>query len=263
MSHFSIALTKRRLAHGIDLFREMVVRDIKVMYKRSVLGLAWSLINPLLQMLVFYILFSRILSFNVNRFNSYTLTGLLVWNWFRSSVVQGAGAITGNRELLARPGFPTAILPAVTVTTSLVHFSLALPILAIILIIDGVRLTPAALTLPLVMAVQFVLVLGLAYLSASANALFADTFHLLDVVLYLLFFLTPIFYELKAIPEPYLQIYRLRPMVRLLQAYRTCLIEGTLPDWGSLLGPGLLALGLLAAGYTVFTRSSYRFAEEL
>jgi lipopolysaccharide transport system permease protein len=263
MDQPSIALYKRRLTYGVDLFVELVVRDIKVMYKRSVLGLTWSLLNPLLHLLIFYLLFARILSIRVNRFSSFTLTGLLVWGWFRSSITQGATAITGNRELLGRPGFPIAVLPVVTVTTSLIHFVLALPVLIAIMAIDGVLPGPMALMVPLIIALQFTLVLGLAYLAASANVLFADTHHLLNVVLQLLFYLTPVFYDMSSVPEQYLAIYRLRPMVRLLEAYRTLLIEGTQPEWWSLLAPSLLALGLLGVGYTVFTRASHRFVEEL
>jgi lipopolysaccharide transport system permease protein len=256
-------LRGRRLVYLWDLLRELVARDMKVKYKRSVLGIAWSLVNPLLHMLVFFLLFRMILTIKISRYSSFTLTGLLVWNWFQSSLSQAASAITGNRELIRRPGFPATILPVVTVTTSLIHFLLALPILMVVLMMGGAELGPTILALPLVLILQFVLTLSLAYLAASANVIFADTQHLIGVLLQLLFFLTPIFYDTSAIPARYYSLYRLNPMVRLLEAYRAVLIGGMQPDWLSLLAPCLLALGLLFVGYRIFIRVSYRFVEEL
>lgn len=263
MNSFSTLLYRRRLIYLWDLLRELVVRDMKVRYKRSILGIAWSLVNPLLQLLVFFLLFRMILSIKVSRYSSFALTGLLVWNWFQSSLFQAASAITGNRELIRRPGFPATVLPVVMVTTNLIHFLLALPILMVVLVMDGAELGPTILALPLVVILQFVLTLSLVYIAASANVIFADTQHLIGVLLQLLFFLTPIFYDASAIPARYYSLYRLNPMVRLLEAYRAVLIGGMQPDWLSLLAPCLLALGLLFVGYRMFIRVSYRFMEEL
>jgi len=263
MNSSSTVLRRRRLIHLWDLLRELVVRDMKVRYKRSVLGIAWSLISPLMQLLVFYFLFRVILAIKIPRYSSFTLSGLLAWNWFQSSVSQATSAITGNRELIRRPGFPTIVLPVVTVTTNLIHFLLALPILLVVLVMDGTTLGPTILALPLVVILQFVLTLSLAYLAASANVIFADTQHLLVVLLQLLFFLTPIFYDASAVPERYRLLYRLNPMVSLLEAYRAVFIGGRQPDWLSLLGPCLLSLGLLYVGCRILSRVSYRFVEEL
>lgn len=253
----------RHFLHLRDLVRELVARDIKLRYKRSVLGLAWSLLTPLLQLLVFYLLFQVILALPISRFSSFTLIGLLVWAWFQTSVSQSANAITANRELVRRPGFRPTVLPVVTVSTNFVHFLLALPILLIVLVIDGSRLGPSLLTLPLVVILQFALTLSLAYLVASANVVFADTQHLVGVILMLLFFLSPIFYDASLVPEDLQPLYRLNPLVRLLDAYRAVLMEGMLPDWQSLLGPCLLSIGLLFVGYRFFAGMSYRFVDEL
>jgi lipopolysaccharide transport system permease protein len=263
MSRFSAFFRGRQLLHLRDLVRELVARDIKLRYKRSVLGIAWSLLTPLLQLLVFYLLFQVILALPIGRFSSFTLIGLLVWAWFQTSLSQSANAITGNRELIRRPGFRPAVLPVVTVTTNFIHFLLALPILLIVLVIDGSRLGPSLLTLPLVVILQFALTLSLAYLVASANVVFADTQHLVGVILLLLFFLSPIFYDANSVPEHLQPLYRLNPLVRLLDAYRAVLMEGAQPDWPSLVAPCLLAIGLLFVGYRFFAGMSYRFVDEL
>src|SRR2546425_822667 len=117
--------------------------------------------------------------------------------------------------------------------------------------------------LPLVMVLQFILTLSLAYLVATANVIFRDTQHLLGVLLQLLFFLSPVFYEASAVPARYQPLYRLNPLVHLLDAYRAVLLRGTLPEGLPLLVLGVVAVGLLYVGLKVFTHTSYRFVEEL
>jgi lipopolysaccharide transport system permease protein len=262
-SDFKTSLYARRVVYLRDLLRELVARDMKLRYKRSILGVAWSLVNPLAQLLVFVFLFRAVLPLNVPNYPSFVLSGLLAWSWFQSSLILATGAITDNRELIRRPGFPAAILPIVTVTTHLVHFLLALPVLLLFLVFSGGRLTETVLALPLVIALQFWLTLSLGYLVAAFHVTFRDTQHLLGVLLLLLFYLTPIFYDASAVPARYQPFYRLNPMVYLIDAYRAILIRGTLPDGLSLLGLSTLAGVLLWVGYTTFTWMSYRFVEEL
>ena len=253
----------RQPLYMYDLLRELVVRDMKLRYNRSVLGIAWSLLNPLFQMLVFVFLSRRVLSLDIPNYPSFVYTGLLAWSWFQSALLLTTGAITGNRELVRRPGFPTAILPVVTVVTNLIHFLLALPVLLLFLVLGGGRLTSAILTLPLVILLQFLLILGLGYLVATVHVTFRDTQHLLGISLSLLFYLTPVFYDANAVPARYQTLYRLNPMFHLITAYRTILIQGNLPNLRALLALGVLTVALLWLGHTVFTRASYRFVEEL
>lgn len=253
----------RRVIHARDLLRELVGRDMKLRYKRSFLGIVWSLLNPLLQLLIYYFVFALLLPLNIPHYISFLFTGVLVWNWFHSSVVFATGAIVDNRDLIRRPGFPIAILPTVTVTSHLIHFLIAMPILLIFLIVDVGRITGALAALPLVVAVQFIMTLSLAYLVATSHVRFRDTQYLLSVVLQLLFFVTPIFYDMTSIPERYRSLLNLNPMVHLVDAYRAILIHGEWPDPVSL---GILAGGsmlLLAIGYMIFVRASYHFVEEL
>jgi len=256
-------LDVQRLIYLRDLLRELVVRDLKVRYKRSVLGFAWALVTPLLFLSVFYFIFKVALSLEIPRFGTYAFTGMLVYSWFQTSVSQASGAITDSRELIRWPGFAAAVLPAVSVTTNLIHFMLALPLLMMFLLIDGTGLKSVVLLLPVVIAIQFALTLGLGYLVAAGNALFHDTQHLVAVLLQLLFFLTPVFYDAGMVPERYQALYRLNPMVHLVEAYRAILLGGTWPSGSDLLTLGLLAAGLLYVGHRVFVHLSYRFVEEV
>ena len=253
----------RRVIHARDLVRELVARDMKLRYKRSVLGIVWSLLNPLLQLLVFYFVFGLLLTLNIPHYPSFLFTGVLVWSWFQASLLFATGAIVDNRELIRRPGFPMAILPMVTVTSHLVHFLIAIPILLICVILDVGHVTSAVIALPLVIALQFVLTLSLAYLVATFHVTFRDTQYLLGVLLQLLFFLSPVFYDLTAIPERYRSLLVLNPLVYLIDAYRAILIHGELPSMAALAVLGVSAMGLLAVSYTVFRRASYHFVEEL
>ena len=258
-----IPIQGRRLVYLRDLVREMVVRDMKLRYKRSVLGIAWSLLNPLVQMLVFTFLSRGVLSLNIPNYPLFVFTGVLVWNWFQPALLQAASAITDNRDLIRRPGFPMAILPVITVTTHLIHFLLAVPVLLSFLLISGGRLTSAILMLPLVILVQFLLTLSLGYLVATVHVTFRDTQHILGVSLMLLFYLTPVFYDASTLPPRYQAFYRLNPVFHLVTAYRAILIYGEMPDIPTLLTLGAIVGLFLWLGHKIFTRASYRFVEEL
>lgn len=253
----------QRLIYVRDLLRELVVRDIKLRYKRSVLGIGWALVNPLTQILIFTFLFNKVVPLNIPNYTEFVFTGVLAWTWFQTGLFLGAGSIVDNRDLVRRPGFPVAIMPAVTVATTMIHFLLALPVLLLFLFFDGGRLSPALAALPVIMVVQFVLTLGLCYITAAAQVIFRDTQHLLGIALMMLFYLTPVFYRADAVPAQYQAIYKLNPMGILLGAYRAA-VTGT--PWPDPVGLGIVAalsLVILLVGYEVFRRASDRFVEEL
>ena len=252
-----------RLAHTWDLLCELVSRDLKVRYKRSALGLAWSLVNPIAQLLVFSFLFGQVLRLEIESYPSFVFTGVLAWGWFQSSVWQAAGAFVDNRQLIRRPGFASAILPAVTVTTNLIHYLLALPVLVGFIAWNGGAIGPALLALPVVLLIQYTLTLGLAYLVATSQVAFRDTGHLLGLLMMLLMYLTPVFYDPRAVPAEYRLLYDLNPMVHLIAACRAILMHGEWPDWQALGWVAVASGTLLALGYRVFARARNRFVEEL
>ncbi|MBC8123391.1 MAG: glycosyltransferase [Gemmatimonadaceae bacterium] len=256
--------TRRRLIHLVNLLSELVSRDIKVQYQRSALGVLWSLVSPLMQLLIFVFLFNQVLSVKTGYFYpSFTFSGMLAWAWFQMSLSQATGAVTSNRELVRQPGFPAPILPVVTVTTNLIYFLIALPILAVLLVAGGSNLGFSLLALPVVLVVQFMLTLGFAYLLSSINVVFRDTQHIVGVCLQLLFYLTPVFYDPATIPERYRFFLAVNPMAHLIEAYRAIFLRASVPDiptLGALVG---IAAVLLGVGHQVFVRVSDRFIEEL
>jgi lipopolysaccharide transport system permease protein len=254
---------RRRLVYLRDLLLELVVRDIRLRYNRSFLGIAWSLVIPLAQMLVFYFVFRTVLAIDIPNYHLFVFCGLLAWTWFQSSLVAAAGAITENRELVRRPGFPTSLLPVIPLITHLVHFLLALPILLLFELLSGGRLTGALLLLPVVIGVQLILTLSLADLIATFQVTFRDTRHLIGILLLLLFYLSPVIYDPRSVPDAYQPFYRLNPMVHLVDAYRAIFLRGEVPDCLALLVLGLLSAGVLWFTHAFFVQASYRFAEEL
>ncbi|NJR69825.1 MAG: ABC transporter permease [Synechococcales cyanobacterium CRU_2_2] len=263
----------RSLTQRWDLLCGLVDREIKLLYNRSALGIAWMLINPLMQLAVFAFVFGLILPNNsVENYASFIFSGLLVWTWFQSSLTQATGAIVHNRSLIRQPGFPVAILPVVTVTTGLIHFLLSLPILLLFLLIDGVQLNASIVLLPLLIILQFAFTISLAYVLASINVVFRDTQHTLGVLLQMLFYLSGVFYQVNSLPEKYRAIFYLNPLVGLIESYRyifgkigveaSLLAEASL-NWKLLGFMGLVTALLLPLGYQIFKRQSERFVEEL
>ena len=162
----------RAFAHRWDLVLTLIGRDLKLRYNRSVMGIAWSFVTPLSQLLVLNLVFTRVVPLGIPAYGSFLLVGLLTWTWFSISLDQATGSIVDHRELVRQPGFPVGLLPVITVATNLVQFLLALPVLALVIIVAGISLGPALVVLPLLIAVQFLFTLGLSFFIATFHVTF-------------------------------------------------------------------------------------------
>jgi lipopolysaccharide transport system permease protein len=249
--------------HTFDLLRELIERDIKLRYRGSLLGLLWTLVNPLAELLVLLFVFGLVLRNDIPNFPAYLFTGLIVYGWFQSSLNFATGSIVGNRELVRRPGVPSVILPIVTVASNLVHFVLSLPILLALLVLSDIPFTSALIALPFLVVVEFALILGLAYPVAMMHVWFRDTQHVLRIALQLLFYLTPVFYEADSVPGRLQWFYQINPMAQMIDAYRAVLLRGEFPNPTGLLYLVLASGVLLAVGLAWFRRASHRFPDEL
>jgi lipopolysaccharide transport system permease protein len=252
-----------QLTYHFDLLRELVARDLKLRYKRSVLGIAWSLLNPLLQLLVFGFVFRYLIPLHIPDYTLFLFSGILVWTWFQASLYSATGAIVDNPSLIRQPGFPTGLLPVVTVLSNMINFLFALPVLLISVWANGHLPNFSLAALPLVISVQFLLTLSIAYFLAMLHVPFRDTQYLLGILLFLGFYMVPIFYDAAALPAKYQRLYHLNPMVGVVEAYRAILLRGQLPSAMSLLLIALTSCALLALARVLFVRVSYNFLEEL
>ena len=150
----------RGLEYGRDLLRELVVRDMKLRYKRSYLGIGWTLVNPLAQLLVYDFVFTVLFRVETPNFSAFLFIGIVAWNWFAAALLQATTAIVENRDLIRQPGFPSGMLPNVTVMSHLVHFLLTLPIVFTLLIVSNIPITAAALWLFPIIALDTASALG-------------------------------------------------------------------------------------------------------
>lgn len=244
-----------------EMFQGLVARELRARYRGSALGFAWSLLNPLLMMAVYSVVFAHVMRVQVPHYGPFLLAGLLPWSAFATGVAQAAGAVTGNAALVKKVRFPQEILPLVAVTTNLAHYLLAVPVLLGFLLWEGVVPGLALLWLPVVLACQLVFTAGLGLFVATMNVFFRDVEQLLGPLLMAWFYLTPVVYPLGFLPERYQGWVALNPLAGLMAAYQAIFLENRAPALGGLgyaLGAGL---ALLLVGWTAFGARRYDFAE--
>jgi len=270
-------VTMNRIAELIryrELVKNLVIRDLKVRYKNSFLGFLWCLINPLLLMIVFTIVFTVMMPNNtIEKFPVFLLCALLPWNFFSASVIGSIRSIVDNAHLIKKVYFPREVLPLSVVLSNLVHFLLALSVLFGMLFVFKIRLTLWALLLPLIILIQLIFTIGIAFFLSTMNVFYRDTQVIMEVVMLAWFFLTPIFYPIQILPHHYpllgleLDIWRLtyilNPMASLIASYRVILYHGAPPAFDFLSRTFVTALGFLVFGYLFFLKYSKVFAEEV
>jgi len=264
----------RELWQYRELIRNLVMRDLKVRYKSSVLGIAWSWLNPLLMMAVYTVFYTIILrSSNIPYYPVFLLCGLLPWNLFNESVLQAIGSIVGNAHLIKKVYFPREVLPISIVLSNLVNFLIALPIFFVLALVSGAPLTWWILLLPITILIQITFTVGLALLLSTLNVFYRDTQHILRAIMLAWFFLTPVFYPIENVPQEVsvlgvqfnaqLWLRRLNPMASIIASYRDLLYRGAATGYDFLLRTAATTLIMLVVGYLVFLRYSPRFGEEV
>ena len=184
------------LYHYRELIRNLVIRDLKVRYKNSVLGILWSLLNPLLMTIVFTVVFTLLLRNDTPNYPVFFMCGYLPWSFLSESVMGGTNSIVGNAHLIKKVYFPREVLPLSDVLSGLVNFLLALIVLFGMLLVFRVGLTASVLLLPVIIVAQVLFTLGLVFFLSTANVFYRDTQHIMQVVMQAWFFLTPIFYPI-------------------------------------------------------------------
>jgi lipopolysaccharide transport system permease protein len=256
-----------------ELIRNLVIRDLKVRYKNSVLGVLWSLLNPLLMTLVFSVVFTVMLPNNeIDHFPLFFLCGFLPWSFLSTSLIGGTGSIVNNSSLIKKVYFPREILPVANVLSNLVNFLVALIVLFAVVFVFRARLTAAVLMLPLIIVAQTMFITGLALILSTANVFYRDTQHILEIVMQAWFFVTPIFYQITILPQQkvllgvtvdvQLWLRRLNPMASLVASYQDVLYWGHPTGWDFFLRTLATCALMLVIGYTVFCRFSSVFGEE-
>jgi len=205
--------------------------------------------------------FGHVLPLKLAHYPAFLFVSLLPWMWFQSSVLGGTGSVVAGRDLVRQPGFPVPLLPVVSITTSLIHYALALPVMFLWVGISLHGIAGTAIALPFIVAVQFLITVGPCLMLSAVNVRFRDVQHIVEIAMLPLFYATPVFYK-----EPVTRfhlLYQLNPLAHLMKAYRSALVYGRWPEATPLIAIALVGLVLAGIGYKVFDRLSYRFPEEL
>jgi len=246
-----------------ELIGVLVAKQLKLRYRGSGLGFLWTLLNPLLQMVVYTLVFSIYFRLDMEKYPAFLFAGLLPWIWFASSLQQGVTCILDGAGLVTRSQFPAEVLPVVTLTSNTVNFLLTLPLLLGFLVAFRVKLGPALLTLPLLIALEYLLLLGPVLILAALNIHFRDLQHIILPLVTVLQFLPPIFYPLPLVPEPLRAWTFVNPMTILVSAFQDALYFNRVPHWPPLLGLLVVSCVIVSGAAAMFTRYKQTFAEAL
>jgi lipopolysaccharide transport system permease protein len=254
-----------QLTRTWELLLLLTAREVKLRYQGTILGFLWTLAKPLLLALVLSFALSRVLRVDVGDapYALFLLSALFPWGWFQSSIQFAAPSFTNNAPLLKKVYFPRSVLPLSTVTNQLFHFLLSIPVLLLLLVAWGYYPSLQWLVgIPLLIAIQLVMLAGAVLLVASIDVFLRDLEHLVEVGLTLWFYVTPILYPLHLVQDRVGPLIHLNPMASLIQAWRDLFLENKLPSldiWPALVFAGVV----LVAGILVFKALEARFEDAL
>lgn len=252
-----------------ELLFTLTKKELKVKYRGSALGFFWSLLNPILTMLVYSFVFSIVLRAGIKEFAIFLICALLPFNFLSNSVNYGTSSIIGNSNLVNKIYFPREIIPLSIVFANLVNFFFELIALFIVMAVMGYKFYIFLYLLPIVIFIQFFLVVGMTLLVSALNVFFRDLQHLITIIMMVWFFGTPIIYPLSMVPERFQFIMKINPMTIYAAYYRNIFYYVKYPEGAGF--PTVLetlsALGITLLiffiGYYIFKRLEPRFAEEI
>jgi len=250
----------RELLRYRSLLWVLVARDLKVRYKRSALGVLWTMLNPLLLMVIFTIVFAHVLRVTVEHFTVYFLSAFVLWNFFSQATSWATSCLLGYGPLIRKIYVPKSIFVLATVISGLVNLLISLVPLAMIMLVVGHPFSSAMAFLPVPILLTTVFSLGLSLALAPVCVMFADVVQIYQVVLTAWMYLTPIIYPLSALPDDKKRLILLNPMTHLVEAFRTPIYQGAIPSSHVLITATVSALGSLVLGWLVFAHYSDRVA---
>jgi len=245
------------------LIQTLVVRDLRVRYQGSTLGLLWTLLNPLFHMIIYAWVFSVYIRNDMERYPAFLLCGILPWTWFSSALLMGTSAVIEGGSLLKKVFFPPQVLPTVTVITTFIHFLLGLPLLFGMLLLFGVTFGLSLLALPLIMATQFALTLGLTLIVSAVSVRYRDIPPILGHLFTFWFFLTPIIYPVTGVPERFRVLLYFNPVTPFFVAYQEVLLYNRPVSWESFGVMGCVGGVALLVGVRIFERLRWSLVEEV
>lgn len=246
-----------------EFLKTSIRKEFRGKYKKSFLGVLWSFINPLLQLLVYALVFPYIMRVQVENYTMFLVVVLIPWNFFSTTVSQSTSTIIASSGIIKKVYFPRAILPIANVTSNLLNFLISSVIVFAALLISGIGIGPSIVLFPLVLLIQYVFSLAISFLLSSITVYIRDLEYFISVLMMLWFYVTPVIYSVDMIPDQFKNILMLNPMTLIITAYREILYYKNFPDIVPLLILGGVCFILLIIGYLIFNKCEKRFAEEL
>src|SRR6266516_4224221 len=250
----------REVVRYRSLLRNLVARDLKVRYKRSALGILWTMLNPLLLMIIFTIVFAQIFRVTVDHFTVYFLSAFVLWNFFAQATSWSTACLLSYGPLIKKIYLPKSIFVIATVLAGTVNLLISLVPLALIMLCVGHPFSPALAFLPVPIFLATLFSLGLSLALAPLCVMFADIVQIYAVVLTAWMYLTPIIYPLNALPDHYRRLILANPMTHLVEAFRTPIYQGAIPSLHVMISASVAAVGTLVIGWVIFEHYSDRVA---
>ena len=246
-----------------ELLKTNIKKDVGGKYKNSFLGVLWSFVNPLLSIMVYALVFQVILKSDIENYTVYLCCGLIPWQYFAAVVQRGAATIIDNANIIKKVYFPREILPISVVTSEGVNFLISTIIILGFVIFGGIGLSVNILWYFLILAIQYLVCIGIAFIVSSLSVYFRDLIHILGIIIQLLFYATPIVYAANQVPAGLQWVIKINPMTYLIESYRNIFYNKMPPDFVNLLIAFGMGVALCIIGYFVFKKLEKKFAEEL
>jgi ABC-2 type transport system permease protein len=257
--------TNRMIELLSDTFRyrqliwALALKELKIRYKRSVLGFLWALLNPLLLMVVLSVVFSTVMAATIHHFAIFLLSVLLPWTFFSQSLSYAAESIVGNGDLIKKVNVAKLVFPTAAVVSNMINFLLSIIPLVLIVIAMGHPFYWTWIYLPVPLLALAVFTLGATFFFAAANVYYRDVSHILQVLLNVLFYVTPIIYSIDLIPAKDRWLLKLNPLQYFLNGFRLSVYYGMLPKLSSIVACFVCAFAMLAFGFWVFRKHQDEF----
>lgn len=246
-----------------QLLKSNVRKEIRGKYKGSFLGVLWSFVNPLLTTLVYAIVFPIILKSTQPHYVTFIVIAILPWTWFTTTIAQGTSTILINGGIIKKVYFPREILPISIVTSGLINYLISCIIIGLFLIFSGIGFSVYILFLPLIIIIQYILLLGIILITSAINVYVRDAEYIINFLVMMLFYATPILYSSTLFPEKVRWILKLNPMTTIIESYRDIFFYQSMPHLKSLFIVLMGSLILFFIGLKVFKKLEKGFAEEL
>jgi ABC-2 type transport system permease protein len=248
------------LINNWDLVILFISRSIKTRYKRSFLGVVWSMLNPILTTIVLSLVFTQLFKFQIPNYPIYILTGLTAWVFFSSTTNQAMREIVFSGGLLSRIYVPKAAFVVSAIGTGLINLGFSLITVLIIALVLRAPFTWSLLVLPFAILLLSMFSLGVGLILAAAAVYFADIIPIYEVFITIWMYATPIIYPLSIIPKEWLGLFLLNPLYYLIELFRLPMYQGTIPGWETWLVATLYSCVTLVVGWYIFTVKSHEYA---